>query len=291
MCIQRRITCIRIGKLRPLALLLIRITRPTFIHLSSLYLKQVEAGTAFGRWYGAPDDNEDCDNNDATKPQQPQQQQQSQQRAALTPLPQEEQAAEMYALGSSKLRAAGFRHYELSNYAKAAGKHECRHNRVYWEGKPFLALGMGAASYVGWHRFARPRTMGEYRMWVALLEDGGWGQATGYDAAVKEWLATQWAVERVEDLLMVGLRLQEGVSLPRLLARSGLGQAVGEDKARAVLREWEEAVVSRFVERGAAVHDHSDGRLVLTDPEGLLVSNEVISEMYAAVTRVLEDGE
>lgn len=250
---------------------------------------KVEAGTAFGRWYGSPDDNEDDDNHDLIKPQQPQQQQSQQRRTTLTPLPQEEQAAEMYALASSKLRAAEFRHYELSNYAKTG--HECRHNRVYWEGKPFLALGMGAASYVGWHRFARPRTMGEYRMWVALLEDGGWGQATGYDAAVKEWPAKQWAVERVEDLLMVGLRLREGVSLPRLLARSGLGQAVGENKARAVLREWEGAVVSRFVERGAAVYDHSDGWLALTDPEGLLVSNEVISEMYAAVARALEDGE
>lgn len=204
------------------------------------------------------------------------------------PLPREELAAAMYALASSKLRAAGFRHYELSNYAKPG--HECRHNRVYWEGKPFLALGMGAASYVGWHRFTRPRSLGEYRLWVALLEDQGWGAATGYDDAKAQWPPRQWAVERVEDLLMVGLRLKEGVSLPGVLARSGLAVAVGDDKAAAVLQEWEGAVVSRFVERGAAVYGDG-GRLVLTDPEGLLVSNEVISELYAAVVRVLGDGD
>jgi oxygen-independent coproporphyrinogen-3 oxidase len=202
-------------------------------------------------------------------------------------LPKEELAAQMYALASSKLRGAGFTHYELSNYAKPG--HECRHNRVYWEGKPFFALGMGAASYVGWHRFTRPRSMGEYRLWVALLEDRGWGPATGWEDAKGEWPPQQWAVERLEDLLMVGLRLKEGVSLPQLLARSGLPAAVGEQRAAAVLGEWEAAVVSRFVERGAAGYD--GGRLVLTDPEGLLVSNEVISELYAAVARVLEDSE
>jgi coproporphyrinogen III oxidase-like Fe-S oxidoreductase len=194
----------------------------------------------------------------------------------------------MYALASQRLRAAGFRHYELSNYARPG--HECRHSRVYWEGKPFLALGMGAASYVGWHRFTRPRSLGEYRLWVALLEDQGWAAATGYAEARKGWPPTQWAVERVEDLLMVGLRLKEGVSLSDVVARSGLPVAVGAGRAAAVLGEWEVGVVPRFVERGVAVYEEGRRRLVLTDPEGLLVSNEVISEMYAAVARVL-DGE
>lgn len=204
-------------------------------------------------------------------------------------MPREELAAAMYARASAKLRSAGFTHYELSNYAKPG--HECRHNRVYWEGEPFLALGMGAASYVGWHRFARPRSMGEYRLWVALLEDRGWAAASGYAEARTGWPAGQWAVERLEDLLMVGLRLREGVSLPGVIARAGLAAAVGAEKAGAVLAEWEGAVVPRFVERGAAVYSGGEGgRLVLVDPEGLLVSNEAISELYAAVGRVLEGG-
>ena len=223
--------------------------------------------------------------------QQPVQQQQQplgpRRRPPPPPLPREELAAQMYGHASSRLRQAGFTHYELSNYARPG--HECRHNRVYWEGRPFLALGMGAASYVGWHRFTRPRSMGEYRLWVAVLEDRGWGPATGWEGARQEWAAQQWAVERLEDLLMVGLRLREGVSLPQLLTRSGLPLAVGEKRAAAVLGEWEAAVVSRFVERGAA--GYVGGRLVLTDPEGFLVSNEVISELYAAVARVLEEGD
>lgn len=257
-------------------------------HIITIYpLPQVEAGTAFGKWYGAnnnDDDHDDDNDNNIAPPSAPI----TTTTRRVTPLPREELAAEMYALASRKLRAAGFKHYELSNYAKPG--HECQHNRVYWEGLPFLALGMGAASYLGWHRFTRPRSMGEYRLWVALLEDRGWREVSGYDAAKAEWAPQQWAVERVEDLLMVGLRLKEGVSLPRLVARSGLPQAVGEERAAAVLREWEKEVVPRFVERGAAVLEEEEGgrRLVLTDPEGLLVSNEVISELYAAVARVLE---
>lgn len=259
--------------------------------------EQVEASTAFGRWYGAEDEKEEEDDASSSTfttlkpppsptPQIKSNSNCSQQQQRHAPLPREELAAKMYARASVKLRAAGFTHYELSNYAKPG--HECRHNRVYWEGRPFLALGMGAASYLGWHRFARPRSMGEYRLWIALLEDGGWATASRYGEARNGWAAERWAVERLEDLLMVGLRLREGVSLPQVLARSGLAVAVGDGKAGAVLMEWEEAVVPRLVERGAAVYDEGR-RLVLLDPEGLLVSNEVISELYAAVEQVLEE--
>ena len=48
-------------------------------------------------------------------------------------------------------------HYEISNYAQPG--HQCRHNRVYWENRPYYGFGMGAASYVEGKRFTRPRKL------------------------------------------------------------------------------------------------------------------------------------
>ncbi|HCF27176.1 MAG TPA: coproporphyrinogen III oxidase, partial [Cyanobacteria bacterium UBA11049] len=60
------------------------------------------------------------------------------------PLPSDEQTADMYRLAQQTLTRAGFQHYEVSNYAKPG--YQCRHNRVYWENRPYYGFGMGAAS-------------------------------------------------------------------------------------------------------------------------------------------------
>jgi hypothetical protein len=66
---------------------------------------QVEAGTPFARWFSVGE----------------------------APLPSHDDAAEMYEKASSMLRAAGYEHYEVSNYAKPG--HRCAHNEVYWKVK------------------------------------------------------------------------------------------------------------------------------------------------------------
>ncbi len=70
------------------------------------------------------------------------------------PLPDDETTAKMYVLAGEKLALAGYQHYEISNYAKPG--YQCRHNRVYWENRPYYGFGMGAASYLHQQRFTRP---------------------------------------------------------------------------------------------------------------------------------------
>ena len=48
----------------------------------------------------------------------------------------------------------------------------CKHNQVYWSGKPYLAFGLGAASYIDWLRFSRPKSMAGYKQWVSDLALG-----------------------------------------------------------------------------------------------------------------------
>ena len=56
------------------------------------------------------------------------------------PLPNDDLSAEMYSTASEVLTASGFDHYEVSNYAKA--HHQCKHNMVYWQNRPYYAFGM-----------------------------------------------------------------------------------------------------------------------------------------------------
>jgi oxygen-independent coproporphyrinogen III oxidase len=56
-------------------------------------------------------------------------------------------AAQQYALAEELLAAAGYRHYELSSWARAG--HESRHNSAYWNRAPYTGLGAGAHSYDG----------------------------------------------------------------------------------------------------------------------------------------------
>ena len=61
----------------------------------------------------------------------------------------EELEREMYALAIDRLTAAGFEHYEVSNFARPG--HRSRHNQVYWSGDGYFAAGPGAARYVERH--------------------------------------------------------------------------------------------------------------------------------------------
>jgi oxygen-independent coproporphyrinogen III oxidase len=65
--------------------------------------------------------------------------------------PDEELELEMYELGIETLTAAGYRQYEISNFAKP--DRECRHNIAYWEGKDYLGLGPSACSTIGSRRW------------------------------------------------------------------------------------------------------------------------------------------
>ena len=65
--------------------------------------------------------------------------------AGLAPAPDGDLQADMYAAACEVLAAAGYEHYEVSNWAMPG--HRCVHNVGYWEGRPYLGLGAGAHSY------------------------------------------------------------------------------------------------------------------------------------------------
>ncbi len=80
--------------------------------------------------------------------------------------PNEEQELAMYEAGIETLAAAGYRQYEVSNFAKPGC--ECRHNIAYWEGKDYLGLGPSACSTVGNRRWQNSSQLEE---WTICFEE------------------------------------------------------------------------------------------------------------------------
>ncbi len=83
------------------------------------------------------------------------------------PAPDPDLQAEMFELACALLAEAGYRHYEVSNWAKPG--FECRHNLGYWERRPYLGLGAGAHSYRDDRRWWNVRPPREY---LRLVEAG-----------------------------------------------------------------------------------------------------------------------
>jgi len=86
--------------------------------------------------------------------------------------PDEEAQARAYELGCARLSAAGYEHYEISNFAVPG--HRCRHNWACWRGQEYLGVGAAAHSSIGAVRSWNYRSLDRY---LASIEQGRTAQA------------------------------------------------------------------------------------------------------------------
>jgi putative oxygen-independent coproporphyrinogen III oxidase len=127
-------------------------------------------------------------------------------------VPDEDAAAALFEATQDRLSAYGMPAYEISNHALPGA--ECRHNLAYWRYRDYVGIGPGAhgrLSRSGGKYATRQRRAPE--TWLAAVEAAG----TGLEETVEISRETL-----IEEMLMMGLRLAEGVS------RAGLEQAAGE---------------------------------------------------------------
>ncbi len=128
-------------------------------------------------------------------------------------LPGEEKEARMLIAAVRVLKAAGYRHYEVSNFALPG--FESMHNTLYWKGNPYIGLGAGAHSYLPWpgwgRRWWNEASAGRY---MDMVE-------TGLDPAEgKEELSQK---EAMTESVMLGLRMvDEGIDAEAFYARFGI---------------------------------------------------------------------
>ena len=176
----------------------------------------------------------------------------------MRPLADEDLAAEMYALMVERVCAAGYEHYEISNFCRPG--FESRHNTKYWSGAPYYGFGNSAHSYDGdagsaapVRRWANERDVAKY---VELVEKG--------QSPIVE--RTELTEEEVRsEAIFLGLRLMRGIDLNSYRARFGTN-----------LREQFNGELDRLETAGLVAL--AEERLKLTT-RGALLSNEVFASL------------
>lgn len=205
------------------------------------------------------------------------------------PLPTETQSANFYKMASETLTAAGYGHYEISSYCKNG--YECKHNLTYWKNKPFYGFGLGSASYTDGVRFSRPRRLKEYAEYVVKLEEG--------TIDTKTFTSSTKTKDIAMDVVMLSLRTATGLDV------DSFGRSFGEPLAVALCKAFRPFVKSGHVvamdeERRGLLPDEfesvfGDGNegmgkkkkvtfVRLSDPDGFLLSNELISIAFAVIS-------
>lgn len=200
------------------------------------------------------------------------------------PLPSDTQSAEFYKMASRTLGNAGYEHYEISSYCKEGYK--CKHNVTYWQNRSFYAFGLGSASYLGGMRFSRPKKMKEYANYVQGLEDGAVLNHEGNGLVDAKDLAM--------DTVMLSLRTAVGLHL------KSFEESFGSSLVTSLCSAFEPYVKSGHVvaldekrnplnadEFSCMLSDNGEIDKVafirLSDPDGFLLSNELISSAFAVI--------
>ena len=154
----------------------------------------------------------------------------------------------LFLLTHERLTAAGFEHYEVSNFARPG--RVSAHNHKYWSGAAYLGLGPSAHSFDEYRRWWNPDSLKKY---VAALGSGR------SPVAEREVLSEP---QRRLETIALSLRTSDGIDLTAFRDRFGI------DLLGAC-----HLVVADLVDRGLAVLDK--GRLALT-PRGWLVADALV---------------
>jgi oxygen-independent coproporphyrinogen-3 oxidase len=162
----------------------------------------------------------------------------------------EELERTMYAVAMDELPRAGLEQYELSNFARPGFR--CRHNEVYWAGRPFFGFGPGAARYAGGRRELNHRSV---TTWINRVLAGH------SPIADAEELSPEG---RARELVMLNLRRCSGLSLAEFHEQTGFD-----------FRELAGDTLPRHLRQGL-LEEH-DGYVRLTR-EGRFLADTVFSE-------------
>ena len=180
----------------------------------------------------------------------------------MLPEPDPDIVADQYEWTRARLEQAGYRHYELSNWALPG--RECRHNLVYWHADPYLGLGAGAHSFFAGQRFANIETPNKYVEAVNASWDERQATGSGTLRQIEGGESPNEETLRA-DAMILGLRLMEGVSSAGF--RQRFGCTVQEAFGPAIERHL-----------GLGLLEWAGDRLRLTT-RGQLLSNEVFVDI------------
>jgi oxygen-independent coproporphyrinogen-3 oxidase len=168
-------------------------------------------------------------------------------RYSAPAVPSDDDMAAFYEQACERLGAAGYEHYEISNWARPGRR--SRHNLKYWQREPYIGFGAGAHSFNGTERWANVHDPAEY---VAAIEQ---------DRLPIEQRERQTAQQALDEELFLGLRLLEGI-----------------DAAR-IERQYDVSLLPRLAALRDAGLLEMDGHTARLARSRLAISNEVFVEL------------
>jgi len=158
-------------------------------------------------------------------------------------VPSDDAMADSYDSARHVLTAAGYEHYEISNFAKPGFASE--HNRKYWRREPYLGFGAGAHSFSSRQR------------WANAHDSAAYVQSIAAGKVPIEQLETISSSQALEEELFLGLRQLAGVDLDRLQ------------------ESYHVSLKDRFTSLESAGLIECSGSVVRLVPAHLSISNEV----------------
>lgn len=154
--------------------------------------------------------------------------------------------AEMYSMMCARLKERGYRRYEISNFAKP--ERESRHNTRYWKGLDYVGFGVAAHSCFDNERFGNSRNID--------------GFLRGEDITEERY--TLDLDERKKEYVMLGMRMENGISLSQYEDRFGVTFPISSPTVKNYIK-------NEFLRL-------EDDSLSFTE-KGFLVSNVILSEL------------
>lgn len=196
----------------------------------SCYSLQIEEGTLFGKLYS---------------------------EGRLTPV-EDELDREMYYRAKEILGNAGYKHYEISNFARPG--YQCRHNLIYWQTAQYIGIGAGAHSYIEGKRFNNVYSPEEY---INLTQLG------------KSTVENVISIDKegaMSEYMILGLRLIDGINSKDFERR------FDEDLWKVFGEQLEKLAVRGLIVIEPAACQENGENVRLTD-KGLDLANQVFMEM------------
>ena len=188
-------------------------------------------------------------------------------------LPDEDEGYRIYKATQDVLKQAGYRQYEISNFAQPG--YACRHNIGYWTRENYLGLGLGASSLVGNVRYTNTRQLYEYGEFcdhlqekspAEFLKDGEHAvpEDLWIGSCVQEQAQILTRKEQMEEFMFLGLRMRDGFYREEFTQAFGIPiEAVYGDALNHL--QQEELLLKR------------EGRIYLTD-KGMDLNNYVVAQ-------------
>ena len=172
-------------------------------------------------------------------------------------MPDDDTAAALFEMTQERLAIHGLPAYEISNHARPGA--ECRHNLAYWRYRDYLGIGPGAHGRMtrGGVKYATRGYRAPER-WLAAVETAG--------AGIEESVAIDREAA-IEEMLMMGLRLVEGI------ARADLERLAGENVESRFAGN-----LARLIEGGFLV---LDGEHLAATPAGRQRLNAVLGALLS----------